>query len=289
MTALAPVLQRAHGRAHVGFRRNGALTRLADLHQEGAAKVRLPRIFDGPPEAVLVNTAGGLTDGDLFAQSVTVEAGASAVVTTQACERLYRARGLALARVANTLRVGANARLLWLPQETILFEGGRLERRLQADIAPGGRLLLVEAGLLGRAAMGETPRTGLMRERWDVAASGRLLFAERASIGGEPEDSLARTTHGPATLRSARAFATLLLAAPGDDLFVARAVDLAREAVPDGDAHVGISGWAGKLVARIVAPGGEALRHALVPLLETLSGHVLDTLTPRRLPKVWAI
>ena len=290
MTAVAaPILQRSSGRARVVFRRHGGATRLADLYQEGSAKVRLPKTYDGPPEAVLLNTSGGLTDGDRLEQTVTVEAGATAVVTTQACEKVYRARGHEPAHVRNTLHVGADARLLWMPQETILYANGRLDRRLDVHIAPGGRLLLCEGGILGRAAMGEVPDEGLLRESWDVRADGRLVFAERASIGGTKENDLRRTTLGTATLGGGAAFATVLLAAPGDDDLIARAVTRARDAVEGSDATAGISGWDGRLVARLVAPGGQALRRTLVPLLEALAAEVRDLSAPTRLPKVWAI
>lgn len=66
-------------------------TRIAELYQEGAAKIRLPAVPDDPLEAILINTAGGLTGGDRIAWSIDVGAGASAMVTTQACEKVYRA------------------------------------------------------------------------------------------------------------------------------------------------------------------------------------------------------
>lgn len=287
--AAAPRLQRTQGRAHVGFRAEAGRTRLADLHQQGAAKVRLPSVHAGPPEAVLVNTAGGLTDGDHLKQSVTLETGAQAVVTSQACEKLYRARGLEPARIENRLEIGSDARLLWLPQETILFQGGRLARRLDAEIAPGGRLLACEAILLGRAAMGERPDAGDVRESWTVRAGGVPLFAERSRIGGTAERGLTDTTRGPATLNGRAACATIVLAAPGDDACIIAAVDAARTIAGPAEAEIGVSGWDGRLVARLVAPGGLALRARLVPLLEALAGVALDLPGPARLPKVWAL
>ncbi|MEM6810232.1 MAG: urease accessory protein UreD, partial [Pseudomonadota bacterium] len=60
MTASQPTLQRARGRARVGFKRRGDQTVLADLHQSGCAKLRLPRRSkDAPGEAVIINTSGG--------------------------------------------------------------------------------------------------------------------------------------------------------------------------------------------------------------------------------------
>lgn len=58
--AVLPVLQRTRGEAVVGFRSARGRTVLDRLRQDGAAKVRLPRLSPGEPaQAVLINTAGG--------------------------------------------------------------------------------------------------------------------------------------------------------------------------------------------------------------------------------------
>ena len=81
-----------HGRLSAFAGRDGK-TRLARLYQEGSAKVRIPRARTGPLEAVLINTAGGMTGGDRFSWTLQAEAGAALTATSQACERIYRADG----------------------------------------------------------------------------------------------------------------------------------------------------------------------------------------------------
>ena len=123
-------MQRAHGQANVTFRSRGGRTCLDRLFQEGCAKLRFPRpLGTEDPQAIIINTAGGLTGGDRFGADVILSVGAAASVTTQACERVYRSLG-DTAKVHNRLVVGAGAQLDWLPQETILFEGARLDRTL---------------------------------------------------------------------------------------------------------------------------------------------------------------
>ena len=173
-------LQRAEGRARIAFRRKDGRTRLERLFQEGCAKLRLPTpLGDAPPEAVVINTAGGLTGGDRFAVEVELGEGAAATVTTQACERIYRSTGEP-AEVTSRLRVAAGGRLAWLPQETILFDGGRLSRGLEVDLAGDAELLCVESILLGRAAMGERVIQGLLHDRWRIRREGRLICGSKA-------------------------------------------------------------------------------------------------------------
>jgi urease accessory protein len=263
-------LQRASGSLRMAFRRRGDVSALRTLFQEGSAKARLPKAFQQPPEAVLINTAGGLTGGDRFSTEVELEDGAGLVVTTQACERVYRSLG-GLAEIAARLRLGAGARLDWLPQETILFDGGRLKRRLDVDLAGDAEFLAVEAVLFGRTAMGEVVRSGAFHDRWRIRRSGRMLFADDLRLEGEIAAQLAR----PAVLAGQVAMATALYAGPEAE----RLLDAVRDAI--GEAG-GASAWQGKLVVRIAAADGLALRSKLIPVLSVL-------MNGRPLPKVWQL
>ena len=89
------------------------------------------------------------------------------MLTTPACERIYRSIG-GDAVVENRLAAEASAHVDWLPQETILFEDARLNRRLEVDLAEDATLTAVEAVLLGRQAMGEDARNARLRDVWRV-------------------------------------------------------------------------------------------------------------------------
>ena len=188
-------LQRARGRAEVAVSRRDGGVRLDRLFQQGCAKALLPRPGGPAPEVVLINTAGGVTGGDRIDWRLAAGAGAALVATTQAAERVYRSAGGA-ARIATRLTLGAGARLDWLPQETILFDGARLDRRLEVEMAADARLLALETLVLGRAAMGETVATGAVSDQWRIRRGGRLVHAEALRLDGD----LAAATAGAATL-----------------------------------------------------------------------------------------
>jgi urease accessory protein len=264
-------MQRAHGQASVSFHTRDGRTCLDRLFQEGCAKLRFPRPLGADdPQAIIINTAGGLTGGDRFGTEVSLAAGAAASVTTQACERIYRSTG-ADAVVTNHLRLSPGARLAWLPQETILFEGGRLSRTLDADLADDAELVAVEAVLFGRQAMGETLHSGHLHDRWRIRCNGRLIFADDLRVEG---DIAARLAPQPA-MAGCRAMATVLFAGATPERFL----DAARSIIgPNG----GASAWSGKFLARLVEETGLALRRRLEPLLTLLLGG-------RPLPKVWQL
>ena len=252
-------LQRAQGEGRIEVKSDGGLTRLARLYQDGCAKIRLPRDHAARSlEAVLINTSGGLTGGDRMSWRVDALAGTALTLSTQACEKVYRARD-GEARMAVSLNAATGARIDWLPQETILFDGAALARTLDADLAADAQLLAVEAVVLGRTAMNETVHTGLLRDRWRIRREGKLVFADDLSFAGP----IARIADLAPSLGGGRAFASVLLVADDAQRWLAPV----REALgPNG----GASAFDGKLFCRIAAEDGLALRRSLLPALKVL-------------------
>ncbi len=204
-------LPRTEGSVRLGFVRRGEETALAALRQAGAARVRFPNPADGDaPEAVLLNTAGGLTGGDRFDVEVRMGAGTDATVTTASAEKIYRARD-GDTDISVTLDLEPGARLAWLPQPTILFDQSRLNRRTTVSLAGTATFVAVETLIFGRTAMGEDVRAGACRDAWRVHRDGVLLFADTFRAGGAIADALNRPAHarwrachGHAPLRGAR-------------------------------------------------------------------------------------
>ena len=268
-TAPLAQMQRVDGRAGAVI---GAGGRLLRLWQKGSAKAMLPRMHGRAPEVVFLNTAGGLTGGDRLDYRLEVGADARVVGTTQTAERAYRSSGGA-ARVETRLTVGPGARLHWLPQEVILFQGSALDRRLVVEMAGDAELVVLETLVLGRAAMGERLSDVALTDRREVIRDGRVAMLEAVRLG---PDDLTRAGH--AGLGGAVAVATLSLFAPdaGDRLARLRAV------LPDeGPVRAAASSWDGRIVARFMAAEAWPLRRAVARAVETL--------TNGPLPRVWQI
>jgi urease accessory protein len=264
-------LPRTEGSLRLGFARRGAATVLDALHQAGAARVRFPSPAPGaPPEAVLINTAGGLTGGDRIDVAVTLGEGAEATVTTAAAEKIYRARdGEASVRVKIALVAGAE--LAWLPQPTILFDRSSLDRRTEIELAGDARLLAVEMLVFGRRAMGEDVHRGACRDAWRVRRDGGLAWADTFRAEGAVAGMLDRA----GTFAGARAAAMLLYVGPD----AAGRLERVRALLQSAGGNAGASTWNGVLVVRALAPDGHALVRDIAPVAEALSG--------RPLPRVW--
>ncbi len=261
---------RARGALRIAARAEGGTSRLALLRQEGALRALFPRRA-GVVEAVVLNTSGGATGGDSLAIEAEAQAGAHLRLTSQAAERAYRSSGGPAARIRNRLAVADGARLDWLPQETILYEGCDLDRRLTLDLAAGARALIVEPVIFGRAAMGERLRDARFRDRIEIRRDGAPLYIDAQRFAGDVTAHLAR----PAVAAGAAAMAGVVFAAPEAEAHLAPL----RAALPDSAGATLI--MPDLLVLRLLAADGFALRAALLP--------VLDRLTDGTLPASWRL
>lgn len=275
--AIGPITrQRSVGtiRLAVGPSEEGGATRIRDLAESGPSRLRFPRV-DGAPEAVLVNTAGGIACGDVFHVELDLAAGSDLVFTTTAAEKIYRSDGPE-STIENRVRIGEGAQLAWLPQETILFDRARLRRRFEVDLAPDAALLAVEIVAFGRAARRERIGQGLFTDAWRVRRAGRLAYADTAILEGPVTDLLAR----PAIGGSASAAATLLDASPGAEprLEEARAI-LDRLERPEEGIEAAASAWNGHLALRMLGPAVGPLRERVARFVAAYRG--------RPMPRVW--
>lgn len=255
----------------MSFRLGERGTELERLHQAGSLRALFPRDLGEGRTVVLTNTSGGVTGGDRFRTAITLNEGAAVTVTTQAAERAYRARPGETGRVETRLSVGTGGRLDWLPQETILFEGSNLERRLRVDLADGASALIVEPLVMGRAAMGEVLNDCRFSDGIDVRRDGAPLYLDRVLLNGDMAERMRR----PAIGGAAGAMALAVFVQARAEAFLDRVRGLLPETAGASLVRHDV------LVARVLAPDGYLLRRTLIPLIELL--HDGD------LPRPWMI
>ena len=237
--------QRSFGRVKLEFGSKGLIRH----REEGSGKAR---ILPGGKQAVLLNIGGGLAGGDDFAFDVKVNAGTALTVTSQTAERVYRSLG-ASAEVNTTLSVAENATLYWLPLETIFYDGGRLKRRITAELASSANLVVLEPAIFGRSTSNEKITNIDFHDRWRVHVDGKLLFADDTQLG----PALPTTA---AAMGEATAMATLLCVGPNFEALAPKLNAIFRD-------HGAASFWNGKLVARLLAKDGYTLRKLLIQAL----------------------
>ncbi|HXI99862.1 MAG TPA: urease accessory protein UreD [Micropepsaceae bacterium] len=240
-------------------------------------KVRFPGVSAGePPEAVLLNLAGGLTGGDRLEFGVGLEEGSSALVTTQACERIYRSTGDD-AVVMGRIRLEPGSRMEWLPQPTIFFDGARLKRETHVELAADANLLALECVIFGRTARGETVVSGALSDSWFAHRDGQLIHAECFAVADGIQAALDR----PSVLNGNRAMAVLRYIASDAEERIEHMRALLAEAPAESAVISAASAWNGIMIVRFIAADGYRLNCEI--------GRVLAGFRRKALPRVWSI
>ena len=271
-------LQRSVGSCRIVVKGTDRGNQIVDVFQRSPVRVLFPQLGHGRfEEAVLINTSGGVAGGDRLHASVTALGGASIAVTSQTAERIYRALDEA-ARISTTLTVGESAKLSWCPQETIVFDHGRVNRQTRIAVASGAELLALEWIVLGRAAHGEAVVGGSVVDSWRVEQNGRLVWADTLRITDDVFPHLRRS----ALLADFTAVATLLYVGP----------DLKNrlECLRDWGASLGCPSAAtvvgGLMVVRLAAAETSTLRTGLRNMLDQFDRAFGPG--PFRVPKMWS-
>jgi urease accessory protein len=270
-------LQRSEGLARLVLGGSAHGTRIVDIFQRSPIRIMFPGIPGAPvEEAVVVNTAGGIAGGDRLESAVTVLANASVTVTSQTAERVYRALNEP-ALIDTRLKMCEAAKLAWLPQETIVFNGGRMRRNTEIEISAGAELLALEWLVLGRAAHGEEIVGGQITDGWQVRLDGRLIWADRFRA----TDDVFPRLRSRALLADFKAIGTLIYFGPDAE---AR-VQFLRDLAPQLQCHCATTAVSGLVIARLAARAAAELKAGLREILlqfeRTRQG-------PFRMPKMWS-
>jgi urease accessory protein len=217
-----------HGHLQLRYRLEQARTVVHDEHS-GPLRI-LQSLYpegDGICHNVLVHPPGGVVGGDVLQISAQLAIGSHALITTPGATRFYRSAGEP-ALQSLTAKVADQARLEWLPLETILYRNTLAENRMRFELAPGAEMIGWDVLALGLPASNERFDAG----RYTQAIELPGVWLERGTVDGR--DS--RLLESPLAWAGRSVLATMWFAA-GQPLLPARRdqlLDGAREAI---DAH----------------------------------------------------
>jgi len=153
---------------------------------------------------VIVHPPGGLVQGDRLELRVALDAGAHALVSTPGATRFYRNHSGELAQQRVQLHLAEDARLEWLPLETLAYDGCHGLSRVDLDLAPGAEMLAWEVVSLGLPATGAGFSSGCLEQHWQWPG----VWLERARLDGADT----RLLQSPLGLDGQSTLGTLVLA-----------------------------------------------------------------------------
>jgi urease accessory protein len=182
-TLEAPIGWRA--RLALVFERRGERSVLARREHKGPLGVQRPfhPESDGTCHVYVLHPPGGLVSGDSLELDVTVDAGARALLTTPAATKLYRRAQHGVHQVQR-FSVARGARLEWLPQETIAYDGADASLVTHVELAEGAEFAGWELLCLGRPAITERFAHGRIAQQLELWRGGEPVLLERARYTG---------------------------------------------------------------------------------------------------------
>jgi urease accessory protein len=271
-----------HGCLRLRYARCREQTQVA--HAYATAPLKLQRSFypEGPQicHSVILHTAGGIVGGDRLAFEIELEPQTHALITTPTASKLYRSNGLE-AQQSLQIRIGAGARLEWLPQETIVFAGAIYRQQAQIELTPTATWLGWEIVRFGRTARGEHFVQGHWRSQTEVWQSGRLLWTERAYLPGHPE--LLQSSCG---LAGCSVVASLVFVGQEIPIDLITAIRQDWSSLPIGT-ELGITRLLSGVLCRYRGHSTIEARNYLLKVWHHLRAYTIDT--PISIPRVWQV
>lgn len=169
-----------HGRLNLRYRRDAERTLVHDRH-EGPLRILQSLYPEGPRVChnVLLHPPGGIVGGDALEIELALDAGAHALLTTPGATRFYRSAGRQ-ARQSVVARLAPDARLEWLPLETICHRSTHADNRLHFELAPGAEMIGWDVLALGLPASGEAFDHGRIAQEIEVPGA----WLERGVVDG---------------------------------------------------------------------------------------------------------
>ena len=176
--------QRCLGYININLVNKDKKTAYIQQHREqGSLKARLIKNYNVNDELIIINTAGGVTSGDVNVHSIKVAKNVILNITTQSMEKIYKCKNLCAHTYTNIV-VDSNSFVSWLPLETIFFDGAKLRRRINIELKKKSNFLGVETLIFGRKAMGEIVKKGDLDDAWQIYKNGELIYSDFNKING---------------------------------------------------------------------------------------------------------
>ena len=250
-------------------------TVVRERRHRGPLQVQRAFYPEGPElcHAYLLHPPGGLVAGDTLVVAIEVEPAARALLTTPAASKVYRGDERPAAAMRQRLTVGAGASLEWFPQETIVFDGGRVALETRVELGETSAFLGWEILCLGFTR-------GICQQRLELWRGERPLCLERARFEGG-----ARVLEARWGLHGAPVTATMLATpAPADAALAELRAELAAAT------HAGELTSATRvddvLVCRYLGASGERARQHFTHVWRRVRPAALGR--PAHCPRIWS-
>lgn len=263
----------------LGFCKQGDRTLLVRRRHLGPLRVQRTFYPEGKESchAYILHPPGGLVGGDTVEIKVECLEGSHALVTTPGAGKIYRTSH-GPASLTQYLSVDVAARLEWLPQETILFDGCDARLTTRINLEQDARFIGWDLNCLGRPAAGEGFDIGIWWQNLEVWRQGVPVLLERARLTPASETYSASWGFG-----GRKVLGTMIVTPATPDL-----LEAARGAVAqDARVRLGLTLLGETMVCRYLGDQAHEARAALVGIWQAARPQVMGK--PCHAPRIWSV
>ncbi len=246
------------------------VTRLTEARHKGPLRVQRPFVQnDGSCHIYLLHPPGGLVGGDSLNINIDAGPGTHTVLTTPAAGKHYGCLpDMQQQIVRQSISVGADALVEWVPQESIFFNRTNARVCQQVNLEESGGYLGWEIVTLGRRAFGEDFSGGNLSQSLEIRSGGRLAHREHLSVS-ELLQTSSWGLNGCSVLGTLIAFNVLETATDSRDVEKDTVLSL-RASLRDPEWGVTMKGRT--LLVRYLGDSAEACREGFFVVRDLLSG-----------------
>lgn len=151
------------------------------MRSAGPLRIMSPRAAGNAAWLVTSSYGGGLVDGDHVAFEVTVDAGATCVLTSQASQKIYKGTSSQETRV----RVHGDGALLCVPDPVVPFRDASFRQATRIELDVDSSLVLCDILTAGRVAFGERWNATSLDTLLSISVGGKLLLHDRVLLAGD--------------------------------------------------------------------------------------------------------
>lgn len=262
-------------------------TALTRARHFGPLRVQRPFYPEGECAHIyLLHPPGGLVVGDALTITLDAEPKSATLVTTPSAGKIYSLQGLQHcdARTEQcqniTVSLAANARLEWLPQETIVFNGANARLTTRVNATSDSQFVVWDIVCLGRPACDELFTQGSVYQDLEVTIDGNLELLERNRIlGGDAY--MAR----PWGLAGAGSFGTMVMNVTPSRVEVDEILELLEKDTVTAGGQWGLTQKGSLFIARYLGASAWQARHGFTKIWTAL--RPLSGAGPAVLPRIW--
>lgn len=168
--------------------RRGNRSIMKESFHAGALKLSRPLYIEHTPMYYLLHTGGGYVGGDIYEQTICVEAAASLLLTTQSATKIYKAT--TPSKQLTTIRLHGQSDLTLLQDPIIAYEGARFEQRTNVHMTSSSTLHYSEIFTAGWAEDGRLFTYDELYTHFDITMDGKKIYIDRVKWGNNNQRTM---------------------------------------------------------------------------------------------------